>query len=68
MTRRTFASQQMTARASEAQLRMMLAGATDAAVARMDVGQMQRSYRCDPRLVETLVLAEQDKRRRRGNG
>ena len=49
----------------ETQLRLLLMGATDERVAGFTVDALCRMYPVKEQLVETLLLAEQDKRRRR---
>lgn len=63
-----YPDRKMTQAAAETQLRLLLSRATDKAVAAMTVDGLARMYACPVRVVETLLLAEQDKRRRRVNG
>ena len=47
------------------QLRLLLANATDRRIAEMTIEMLTHMYRVPPREIECLLLAEQDKRRRR---
>ncbi|MFM9829750.1 MAG: hypothetical protein ACKVOB_13575 [Sphingomonas sp.] len=60
-----YADKRMTQAAAETQLRLLLSRATDKAVAAMTADGLARMYACPPRLIETLLLAEQGKRQRR---
>lgn len=62
-----YPDRKMTQAAAETQLRLLLSRATDKAVAAMTPDGLARMYACQPRLIETLLLAEQCKRRRRAD-
>lgn len=63
-----YPDKRMTHAAAEAQLRILLVGATDQRVAAMTVEGLARMYACPARVVECLLLAEQGKRERRACG
>jgi len=47
------------------QLRLLLANATDRRIEDLTIEMLTHMYRVPPREIECLLLAEQDKRRRR---
>ena len=61
---RRFGSKQPSDAAVMAQLKAELASATDERLARLTVGELAACHRMDRRLIECILLAAQDTRRR----
>ena len=61
-----FPDKRISAKAAEAQLAMLLSGATDERIAAMTVDGLATMFRVDRRVIECKLSAEQGRRARRG--